>query len=188
MCSPILRMWPCARNLKPPEEYFLPSVLIPKPLNKQILNPKCWSCPSALHLKGPTRMIPSIIPVATGGGIIRRGCFSCQCRPVQQEGWPMVLSLPLPGALTAALALALLLSLPSSWASWGWRKPAGAGQHKYMLQLTALSVGAVGMEAAAHGKVPGMDRNSLEEKREKEAPSSSHRPSCIRPLPPHFLT
>lgn len=33
---------------------------------------------------------------------------------------------------------------------------------------------------------PGTDRNGLEEKREKEAPSSSHCPSCIRPLPPPF--
>lgn len=85
MCSPILHVGPCARNLKPPGRYFLPYVLILKAVNKQILNPKCWSCPSALHLKGPTGMIPSIIPMATGGGIIRRGCFSFQCCPVQQH-------------------------------------------------------------------------------------------------------
>lgn len=85
MCSPILHVGPCARNLKPPGRYFLPYVLILKAVNKQILNPKCWSCPSALHLKGPTGMIPSIIAMATGGGIIRRGCFSFQCCPVQQH-------------------------------------------------------------------------------------------------------
>lgn len=195
ICSPPLQARPCAKSLKPPERHCFPSVLSPTAVNKP------WIPSAGVVLqhfwKYPQEWYPVSFLWAAGGGIIRGGCFSCWCCPFQREGWLMPLCLPFPGSLTLTRALALLHSLPSGQASWGWRKSAGAGwatqnsvDLKYVLQLIAFPVWAVRMEAA--GPAPAGSQAQTEtawrKRGKRKHPAAPIAPAASVPSLPHFLT